>query len=89
MDDKAVMEVLTDYVQRELLHGDARGLDENSPLLDWGVIESLSMAALIAFVEQTFGVRLGDDEVTPENFVNLRAITDLVVRHLPRGSQSA
>lgn len=80
MNEQQVYEVLRQYVARELLHGDDRGLDGKSPLLEWGVIESLSMMTLIDFIQDRFGRPVPDTEIRPENFVDLAAITRMVVR---------
>lgn len=80
MSDPELLSEVRSYVVREMLHGDGRGLDENSPLLEWGVIESLSMVSLIRFMEDRYGIKIPDDEIVPDNFANLTAIAALVER---------
>ncbi len=75
-----VVALLRDYVRDELLDGDGEGLDERTPLLQWGVIDSLAMVGLLAFVEQRLHVRIPDEEVKPEHFQNLGALADLIAR---------
>lgn len=73
--------VIETYVRTELLHGQAQGLDADSPLLEWGIIESMTMVSLIAFLEERFGLRVPDQElIAPDNFVNIRAIAAMVQR---------
>ena len=46
--------------------------------LVYGAIDSLGIVKLVAFLEQRFGVRIADDEVLPENFESVNAISDFV-----------
>lgn len=40
-------------------------------LLESGVLDSLSLLRLINFLEDRFGVFVGDDEVLPQNFQSI------------------
>ncbi len=52
------------------------GPDED--LLEQGLIDSLGIVQIIAFVEDSFGVSLGPNDVVPENFSSLNALAGLV-----------
>lgn len=80
IDSAAVLTDLTDFVSRELLEGKSEGLDENTPLLQWGIINSLSLARLVEYTERRFGVKVPPKDLVPENFQSLRAVTQLVSR---------
>ena len=59
----------------------ARGLTavgDDESLVESGVVDSLGIFQLIAFLEETFGVRIGDEDITPENFGTIEAIERLV-----------
>lgn len=75
---EAVQAVLHRYINETLLDGNSDELDANTPLLEWGVIDSLSMVDLLAFIEREFGVHIADEDVLPENFATLRAIARLI-----------
>lgn len=68
------------FVEQELLHGEDRGVDATTPLLEWGIIESLSLMSLLTFLERHFELSVPDSEMLPDNFQNLNTITDLVLR---------
>jgi len=55
------------------LHGD-------DSLLRRGVFDSLGVMEVIGFLEDTFGIEVGQDEVTEANFGTLDAIARYVVR---------
>lgn len=79
--DSEVLQVLTEFVRTELLHGEGGGLDAKTPLLELGVIESLNITSLLAYVERRFAVRIPDEALLPENFLDLQAITRMVLRY--------
>jgi acyl carrier protein len=53
-------------------------LGDEDDLIDSGVVDSLGIFQLIAFLEERFGIKIGDEEITPENFGTVAAIDRLV-----------
>jgi len=53
-------------------------LDDHDDLIDSGVVDSLGIFQLVAFLEETFRITIGDEEITPENFGSVTAIERLV-----------
>lgn len=51
--------------------------DQDS-LLERGIIDSVAMVDLIAFLERSFGIAVSDDDMTPENFDSIDAISRYV-----------
>lgn len=77
-DSGHVLALLTRYISAEVLEGRDEGLEPTSPLLAWGVINSLEMARLAAFIRSEFGVVVPADRMLPRHFKDLNAITALV-----------
>lgn len=71
--------ILREWMATEL-KGKVRELGEGDSLLDAGVLDSMAIVKLIAFLEERFGTTLTDDEFDPENFETLKAIEALVER---------
>ncbi len=44
-----------------------------------GVIDSMGIFRLVSFLEDTFNVRLGDEEITHDNLESINAIEKLVI----------
>lgn len=44
-----------------------------------GVIDSMGIFRLVAFLEDTFNVRIGDEEITHDNLESVDAIERLVI----------
>jgi len=53
-------------------------IGEEGALIDSGVLDSLGIFQLVAFLEERFGIAIGDEEITPENFASIVAIERLV-----------
>jgi acyl carrier protein len=54
-------------------------LNPEDGLLAQGIIDSLGVVELIAFIEDEFGIEVGDDEVTEQNFGTLADIATFVL----------
>jgi acyl carrier protein len=74
---------LTDFVREELLHGRSIKLDEELDLLSAGVIDSLGILRMVAFMEERFGVKVPDEDVVFENFQSIRAMAHYVAQRKP------
>jgi len=49
-------------------------LTDDDSLLSAGVIDSVAMIDLISHLERTYGVKIAEDDMTPENFDSISAI---------------
>jgi acyl carrier protein len=54
----------------------------DTDIIGQGLVDSLGIFKLIAFVEETFGITIEPDEVLLENFQTLRALRNLIVKKL-------
>lgn len=67
------------FIVDELLVSDGRTkLDPDQSLVSSGVIDSLAILRLIAFLEEQFGIVVEDEEVVSENFETLNVIKAFV-----------
>jgi acyl carrier protein len=74
-----ILEQVRTFVQKEFLYmrpGFVLG-DEDS-LMKTGVVDSMGVLEVMTFLEDTFDVRPGDDEITEANLGSLRAIARFV-----------
>ena len=80
MTREEMLSELKQYVGRELLDGRDAGLDEHTPLLEWGVLDSLSVAELVNFTSERFEIDVPQGEVTPDNLKDLDAYVGMLMR---------
>lgn len=77
-------DIILAYVKNEYLDEDEAeeiGLDENTPLISSGIVDSFSMVSLKRFLEKKYGIAIPDDQATPEAFNTVSSIIELVQRH--------
>ena len=53
-------------------------LQDDMPLLESGVVDSLGVLDVVAFLEKSFMIQVSDEELTPENFASVRCLTSFV-----------
>lgn len=73
---------LTEFVRNELLHGRKMALTDDADLLSAGIVDSLGILRLVAFMEERFGVKVPDEDVVFENFQSIKAMAGYVSQRL-------
>jgi acyl carrier protein len=72
------------FIRGRFLDGDQKGeLDERSPLLEWGVLTSMNMVELLAFIRLEFGVDVPPTRMTGRDFRDVSSITAMVTELAP------
>lgn len=72
---------LTDFIRQEILHGRKATLESEQDLLSDGILDSLGILRVVAFIEQKLGVKVPDEDVVFENFHSIRAMAAYVAQH--------
>jgi acyl carrier protein len=49
-------------------------LADSDSLIESGIVDSLGIFRLVSFLEETFGVKVGDDEIVNENFQTINDV---------------
>ena len=70
------MNELLEFVNRALLRDTPHTADADTPLFDDGLVDSLKILHLIAFLETTTGRAIPDREVVMSNFRTVRTIAE-------------
>jgi acyl carrier protein len=55
-------------------------LDDDEPLIDSGIVDSLGVLRILAFLDETLGIDLSSSEIKLENFKTVRTICELIER---------
>jgi acyl carrier protein len=76
-----VCRAITTFVVKNFLFGDSTAAPEpDTSLMETGFVDSTGMMELLTFVEDEYGVGIGNDELTPDNLDSVRRIAGFVVR---------
>jgi acyl carrier protein len=55
-------------------------IDDQDNLIETGIIDSLGIMQLVAYLEGTFTVKVKDEDIVPENFESIDIITSYIER---------
>ena len=75
VDDK-----IRDYIVKNFYVADVSALSDHASLLEQGIIDSTGVLEVIAFLERTFGLRVEDNEMLPDNLDSVERIAAFVKR---------
>jgi len=75
-------------VDNFLYTGDGSSLKDDQSLLETGIVDSTGVLELVFFVEETFGIKVRDEELVPRNFDSIAKLaayirTKLAEKHSP------
>jgi acyl carrier protein len=73
-DAQEFSDALRSYIERDLLAGRAAGIDTDTYLFADGLIDSLKILQLVAFVERATGRPVSEREIVMKHFRSVRAI---------------
>ena len=79
-DIQEVRRQVRDYVVSSFYVADPDALADSASLIETGIIDSTGVLELVAFLESTFGVKVGDDEMLPENLDSIARVACFVCR---------
>jgi len=75
--EKGIKETVRDFILRSII---IRKLDDDDNLFESGIVNSLFAVQLLTFIERTFAIEVGIDDMDVENFKSLNAATAFVLR---------
>jgi acyl carrier protein len=77
------------FVAEKFMFGQgAEKLTDDTSFLELGVIDSTGVLELVMFLEQKFAIKVGDEEIVPDNLDSVRKIGAYVVRKQQRKPMS-
>lgn len=60
-------------------------LEDDEPLIESGIIDSLGILKILAFLDESLGLDLSSDQVKMENFKSIKTIREMVERQKGKG----
>lgn len=71
------------FIVSNFLFGqEGTGIADTQSFLESGIIDSTGLLELIAFVEEKYGISVGDREMVPDNLDSLQNISQFIARKL-------
>lgn len=79
-DNQQIRRQVRDYITASFYVADPAALPDNESLLETGIVDSTGVLELVAFLESTFGVKVEDEEMLPENLDSIARVSAFVGR---------
>lgn len=78
---------ITTFISSEILKDPRRLIGADETLISSGLIDSFGLVDLALFIEDSFGVRIEDIELTSSVFDTTEELVGLIMQRLPDSSQ--
>jgi acyl carrier protein len=75
-----IKEQIRGFVMSNFYIADPAALDDDASLLDRGIIDSTGVLEVIGFIEDTFGIKVEDSEMLPDNLDTIGRIANFIAR---------
>jgi acyl carrier protein len=82
MEPALIKDLVREFIMKIAVRRGVPKLADDDSLTSTGVLDSLGIFRLVFFVEETFLVAIGDEEITSENFRSINAIQEFVLEKL-------
>ena len=75
---------IRDFIRDNFLMGEDDGnFSSNDSLLEKGIIDSVGILELVSFLEETFDIKVEDEELVPENLDSIAFIVNYIQHKKP------
>ena len=71
---------IKNFIVENFLFGDGKNLKHDTSFLESGIIDSTGILELITFLEDTYNIKIEDEELIPENLDSLKNVIHFLER---------
>jgi acyl carrier protein len=80
-----IKKTVREFILNHFLKGDtSRKLSDSASFIEEGIIDSIGVLELVAFLEEKFGFKVEDEEIVPENFESIEKLDNFVQSKLAK-----
>lgn len=83
--ESTIKSVIRQHVVTTWLNGHSRSFTDDTDLLKTGIIDSVSVAEIWAYLETTFSIELSWGEIGPDDFRTVNTLSSMVERTIAAG----
>lgn len=76
--NEELLSELTTYIEDRFLPEGESGIKPNTPLLEWGILTSITTTELISHIQAQYGIIIPPEKILGSHFKNLDAIVQLL-----------
>jgi acyl carrier protein len=74
------LETIRQFVVQNFMFGDGESLKDDTSFLGAGIIDSTGILELIMFIEDTYLIKVKDNELDPANLDSLKNLAEFINR---------
>lgn len=74
------------FIVENFLLGQDTGFKDSDSFLEGGIIDSTGVLQLVAYLQETYGITVEDEELIPENMDSLNNLSAYLRRKLDRAA---
>lgn len=82
IEEGAVAASIRAYIANEFLLGAGDSFEDDSPLVEGGVVDSMGIMEIVDFIEDEFGVRVAQSDLVTANLGSVTQMSAFVVQKL-------
>lgn len=77
---QAIKTKVREFIINNFMFGSSEGIRDDTSFLGEGIIDSTGVLELVTFLEETFDVKVEDEELIPENLDSVENLVDFLKR---------
>jgi acyl carrier protein len=83
----SIKKKIIDFISDNYLKGRKLNHGYDTSFLDQGIIDSVAVIEIVAFLEEAFNIRVEDEEITPDNLDSINKLESYVLAKI-KGAES-
>ena len=81
-----IEEQVRNFITENFLFGEEKKVADTDSFLENGIIDSTGVLEVVSFVEDTFNIKVKDEEMVPENLDSISNLANFIKRKQNGGS---
>ena len=74
-----IKNIVKQFIKKNFLFSDKKdNIDENMSLYENRIVDSTGVLEVVDFLEETFGIKIEDDELVPDNLDSIKKISKFI-----------
>jgi acyl carrier protein len=83
----SIQENVLKFIYENFIVDEENQLSEEDSLLEKGIIDSTGVLELVAYIEETYGFKVRDEELIPENLDSIKNISQFIQGKIDAGEE--
>ena len=78
MDVKSIKELIRKFIVQLAKKKEHANVNDDDDVITMGIIDSLGIMQLVAYIEETFSIKVNDEDIIPDNFESIEFISSFI-----------